>query len=87
MESNPVAYADLTQSVSVAIDKVGVKQKKSGLHNSSQAGEKANNLVVSTRQKHKGMSWRSPGSMTLASVTALVRNLKFISRFCGMPTA
>jgi len=49
-------------------------RKKLGLRNSSQAGEKANDLVVSTRQKHNGMSWRSPGSMALASITALVCN-------------
>lgn len=49
-------------------------RKKLGLPNSSQAGEKANDLVVATRQKHNGMSWRSRGSTALASLTALVKN-------------
>ncbi|MBI4752987.1 hypothetical protein HY793_01255 [Candidatus Desantisbacteria bacterium] len=33
-----------------------------------------NDLVVSDRQKHNGMSWSMPGSVALASITALVRN-------------
>jgi len=45
-----------------------------GLRNSSNRGEKANDLVVSERQKHNGMSWSSEGSVALAAVTALVRN-------------
>ena len=49
-------------------------RKKLGLCNSSQAGEKANDLVVSARQKHNGMSWRERGSAALASISALVQN-------------
>jgi hypothetical protein len=45
-----------------------------GLRNSSNRGEKANDLVVSERQKHNGMSWSADGSVALAAVTALVRN-------------
>jgi len=45
-----------------------------GLRNSSNRGEKANDLVVSERQKHNGMSWSPDGSVALAAVTALVRN-------------
>ena len=45
-----------------------------GLRNSSNRGEKANDLVVSERQKHNGMSWSPTGSVALAAVTALVRN-------------
>jgi hypothetical protein len=45
-----------------------------GLRNSSNRGEKANDLVVSQRQKHNGMSWSADGSVALAAVTALVRN-------------
>ena len=45
-----------------------------GLRNSSNRGEKANDLVVSERQKHNGMSWSPEGSVALAAVTALVRN-------------
>jgi len=49
-------------------------RKQLGLPNSSNRGEKANDLVVSARQKHNGMSWSKPGSVALAAVTALVRN-------------
>jgi hypothetical protein len=45
-----------------------------GLRSSSNRGEKANDLVVSQRQKHNGMSWSPEGSVALAAVTALVRN-------------
>ena len=45
-----------------------------GLRNSSNRGEKANDLVVSERQKHNGMSWSPEGSVALAAVTALGRN-------------
>lgn len=45
-----------------------------GLRNSSNRGEKANDLLVSDRQKHNGMSWSSSGSVALAALTALVRN-------------
>ena len=47
-----------------------------GLRNSSNRGEKCNDLLVSQRQKHNGMSWSQLGSVTLAAVTALVRNLE-----------
>jgi len=49
-------------------------RKKLGLCNSSQAGEKANDLVVANRQKHNGMSWRSRGSAALAAITAMIKN-------------
>lgn len=45
-----------------------------GLRNSSNRGEKANDLVVSQRQKHNGMSWSPEGSVALAALTALIRN-------------
>ncbi len=45
-----------------------------GLRNSSNAGEKANDLCVASRQKHNGMSWSGDGSAALASTTALVCN-------------
>jgi hypothetical protein len=48
-----------------------------GLRNSSNRGEKANDLVVSDRQKHNGMSWSKAGSVALAAVTALVRNQEY----------
>lgn len=52
-------------------------RKRLGLRNSSNRGEKANDLVVSERQKHNGMSWSKPGSVALAAVTALVRNQEY----------
>ena len=33
-----------------------------------------NDLIVSNRQKHNGMSWSKSGSVALATVTALKRN-------------
>jgi len=52
-------------------------RKHLGLRNSSNRGEKANDLVVSDRQKHNGMSWSKPGSVALAAVTALVKNQEY----------
>jgi len=52
-------------------------RKQLGLRNSSNLGEKANDLIVSDRQKHNGMSWSKPGSAALAAVTALVRNREY----------
>ena len=49
-------------------------RKELGLCNSSSIGEKMNDLVVSERQKHNGMSWSLPGSVALATITALKRN-------------
>jgi hypothetical protein len=49
-------------------------RKRLNLRNSSNLGEKANDLLVSSRQKHNGMSWSSSGSVALAALTALVRN-------------
>jgi len=45
-----------------------------GLRNSSNRGEKANDLLVANRQKHNGMSWSDNGSIALASVTAIIHN-------------
>jgi hypothetical protein len=47
---------------------------KLGLRNSSNRGEKANDLVVSMRQKHKGMSWSQDGSSALTALQTLVCN-------------
>lgn len=49
-------------------------RKKLGLRNSSNRGEKANDLVVSDRQKHNGMSWSQQGSIALSTLRALVCN-------------
>ena len=49
-------------------------RKELGLCNSSAIGEKMNDLVVSSRQKHNGMSWSKAGSASLATITAIKRN-------------
>ncbi len=49
-------------------------RKRVGLRNSSQLGEKMNDVVVADRQKHHSMSWSVAGSTALASLTALVKN-------------
>ncbi len=49
-------------------------RKELGLCNSSAIGEKMNDLVVSSRQKHNGMSWSKAGSVGLATITAIKRN-------------
>jgi hypothetical protein len=49
-------------------------RKKLGLRVSSNAVEKANDLVVSNRQKHNGMSWSTDGSTSLATLTTVQRN-------------
>ena len=49
-------------------------RKELGLCNSSAIGEKMNDLVVSDRQKHNGMSWSKTGSVGLATITTLKRN-------------
>jgi hypothetical protein len=49
-------------------------RKKLGLRVSSNPIEKANDLVVSNRQKHNGMSWSADGSTSLATLTSVRRN-------------
>ncbi len=49
-------------------------RKKLGLRNSSNKGEKANDLSVASRQKHNGMSWSKIGSGALTTVTVLHLN-------------
>lgn len=49
-------------------------RKKLGLRNSSAIGEKMNDLIVSSRQKHNGMSWSKIGSIALAALTAIKLN-------------
>lgn len=56
-------------------------RKHLGLRNSSNTGEKANDLIVSDRQKHNGMSWSRCGSVALATITALVRNREYMRWF------
>ena len=49
-------------------------RKELGLRISSNRVEKANDLVVATRQKHNGMSWSRKGSGALAVITATMIN-------------
>ena len=49
-------------------------RKQLGLRNSSNRGEKANDLCVAERQKHHSMSWSPKGSVALASVVTLQHN-------------
>ncbi len=53
-------------------------RKQLGLRNSSNRGEKANDLCVAGRQKHQGMSWSKAGSVALASVVTVSRNQQLI---------
>ena len=46
-------------------------RKRLGLRNSSNRVEKANDLAVAGRQKHRGMSWNKAGSIALTSITVL----------------
>jgi hypothetical protein len=56
-------------------------RKKLGLCNSSNRGEKQNDLVVATRQKHNGMSWSPCGSIALSSLATAARNEEIIGWF------
>lgn len=56
-------------------------RKELGLRNSSQIGEKMNDLLVSERQKHNGMSWSVSGSVGLATLAALGRNNEYAQWF------
>ena len=49
-------------------------RRELGYRNSSNPAEKANDIIVASRQKHNGMSWSYIGSGALASITALSRN-------------
>ncbi|MCI5148705.1 MAG: hypothetical protein D3916_04830 [Candidatus Electrothrix sp. MAN1_4] len=52
-------------------------RKELGLCNSSAVGEKANDLIVSERQKHNGMSWTKKGTVALAAITSLKMNNEY----------
>jgi hypothetical protein len=56
-------------------------RKHLGLRNSSNMGEKANDLLVSQRQKHNGMSWSQSGSVALAAIQALAKNQEYLQWF------
>lgn len=56
-------------------------RKNLGLRNSSNIGEKTNDLIVSNRQKHNGMSWSKDGSISLACVAMIERNKEYKNWF------
>jgi hypothetical protein len=62
-------------------------RKKLGLRNGSNPGEKANDLLVSDRQKDNGMSWSRLGSVALASLTVLVKNNEYKNWFSSQTIA
>ena len=47
------------------------------MRNGSSIGEKMDDVIVSNRQKHNGMSWSKSGSVAFATVTALKRKNEF----------
>jgi hypothetical protein len=49
-------------------------RKSLGLRNSSNKAEKANDILVASRQKHNGMSWSKDGSLALATISTLYKN-------------
>ena len=49
-------------------------RKELGLRNSSNLGEKSNDIIVADRQKHNGMSWSNNGSVAFATVAAASHN-------------
>ena len=53
-------------------------RKELGLRNSSNLGEKANDIVVSHRQKHNGMSWSNKGSASFATVSSAYHNREIL---------
>lgn len=56
-------------------------RKRLKLRNSSNVGEKMNDLVVSNRQKKNGMSWAKQGSLNLATITTLKMNNEYHNWF------
>lgn len=54
-----------------------------GLRTSSNRVEKANDLLVASRQKHNGMSWSENGSGALAVISALRENGRLSAWFMG----
>lgn len=56
-------------------------RKQLGLRNSSNRGEKQNDLVVAERQKHNGMSWSETGSAALAALATAQQNEEALSWF------
>src|SRR5437762_1171519 len=68
--NNLITYLDCNRSCIPCY----VLRQKLGLRISSNPVEKANDLLVSNRQKRHGMSWSADGSTSLATLTSLRRN-------------
>ena len=49
-------------------------RKELGLINSSNQGEKSNDIIVAQRQKHNGMSWVVEGSAALGHIKQIEIN-------------
>jgi hypothetical protein len=56
-------------------------RKQLGLRNSSNRGEKQNDLLVAERQKHNGMSWSETGSLALATLATAAQNQEILPWF------
>ena len=56
-----------------------ILRKQLGLRNSSNLGEKSNDLIVSSRQKDNGTSWSDNGSHAFASVAAISCNNQLLN--------
>lgn len=52
-------------------------RRRLGFRNSSNIGEKMNDLLVSSRQKKNGMSWSPGASVSLAALEAIKRNNEY----------
>ena len=68
-----IALSDYLERVRTYVPNYALR-KELGLRNSSNLGEKSNDLVVANRQKHNGMSWSNDGSVAFATVAAASHN-------------
>lgn len=65
----------------VTVSILGPTPQENPGQDSSSIGEKMNDLLVSERQQHNGMSWSKDGSVALASITALKVNQEYSNWF------
>lgn len=49
-------------------------RKELGLTNASNQGEKSNDIIVASRQKHNGMSWCDSGSKNMGNISLVISN-------------
>jgi len=68
-----IALTDYLERVRAYVPNYALR-KELGLRNSSNLGEKSNDLIVANRQKHNGMSWSDAGSVAFATVAAASQN-------------